>query len=110
MKQVMDQIIEDWDVLIGIDENLIIEIIPVYAGSATLARQIEHGAQADIFISANVTWMQYLVQKNIIKKEDIRLLTRNRLMLATHEQGYGAHFLDSLRNAKHNNIINVRFT
>ena len=37
-----------------------------FAASSTLARQIEAGAPADIFVSANEEWMDYLVAKNLI--------------------------------------------
>jgi molybdate transport system substrate-binding protein len=37
-----------------------------FAASSTLARQIEAGAPADIFISANQEWMDYLVARNLI--------------------------------------------
>jgi molybdate transport system substrate-binding protein len=37
-----------------------------FVASSTLARQIEAGAPADIFISANEEWMDYLVAKNLI--------------------------------------------
>jgi molybdenum ABC transporter molybdate-binding protein len=35
-----------------------------FAASSTLARQIEAGAPADIFISANEEWMDYLAAEN----------------------------------------------
>ena len=35
-----------------------------YAGSSTLAKQIEAGAPADVFISADEQWMNYLQNKN----------------------------------------------
>lgn len=35
------------------------------AASGTLARQIEQGAEADVFLSANKSWMDYLVEKNL---------------------------------------------
>jgi molybdate transport system substrate-binding protein len=40
-----------------------------YAASSALAKQIESGAPADIFISADLDWMDYLAQKNLIKPE-----------------------------------------
>lgn len=40
-----------------------VQIQTSYAGSSTLAKQIEARAPADIFISADVQWMDYL-QKN----------------------------------------------
>lgn len=52
------------------------------ASSGTLARQIEQGAAADLFISANQQWVSYLKSKNRIKDEK-KLPIRNRLVLIT---------------------------
>lgn len=38
-----------------------------YASSSTLAKQIEQGAPADVFISADEKWMDYLVQKSLVQ-------------------------------------------
>jgi molybdate transport system substrate-binding protein len=38
-----------------------------YAASSALARQIEQGAPADLFISADTDWMDYLAQKALIR-------------------------------------------
>src|SRR6266404_6063994 len=40
-----------------------------YAASSALAKQIEAAAPADIFISADLDWMNYLAKKNLIKAE-----------------------------------------
>src|SRR5262245_35551997 len=37
-----------------------------YAASSTLAKQIENGAPADMFISADLDWMDYLDQRKLI--------------------------------------------
>ncbi len=37
-----------------------------FAGSATLARQIEAGAPADVFVSADQQWMDYLAQRRLV--------------------------------------------
>lgn len=58
-----------------------IEVLPIYAGSSSLARQIERGAPADIFISANERWMQHLVQKGSVKKDQVVPFTQNQLVL-----------------------------
>lgn len=51
------------------------------AGSSTLAKQIENGAPADIFISADLDWMDYLAKHNLIKTETRKNLLGNRLVL-----------------------------
>ncbi|MFA0730210.1 molybdate ABC transporter substrate-binding protein, partial [Vibrio sp. 10N.222.48.A4] len=40
-----------------------VDVIPVYASTSSLVRQIERGAPADIFISANEKWMTHLVDR-----------------------------------------------
>lgn len=52
-----------------------------YAGSSALAKQIEQGAPADIFISADLDWMDYLANKNLIKNDTRRNLLGNTLVL-----------------------------
>lgn len=52
-----------------------------YAASPALARQIEHGAPADIFISADLDWMDYLERANAIRKETRSNLLGNRIVL-----------------------------
>ncbi|MDX1432614.1 MAG: molybdate ABC transporter substrate-binding protein [Gammaproteobacteria bacterium] len=53
----------------------------VLASSSTLARQIEHGAQADLYISANVAWMDYLDERNLIERATRVNLLGNALVL-----------------------------
>jgi molybdate transport system substrate-binding protein len=57
------------------------EIATSYAASSTLAKQIEAAAPADIFISADLDWMDYLEKKNLIKPETRADLLGNRLVL-----------------------------
>ena len=52
-----------------------------YAGSSALARQIEHGAPADLFLSANVKWMDYLEKDGVIEPDSRRDLLGNSLVL-----------------------------
>ncbi|MEZ0167255.1 molybdate ABC transporter substrate-binding protein [Microvirga sp. TS319] len=52
-----------------------------YAASNTLAKQIEAGAPADVFVSADLDWMDYLAQKNLIRPETRVNLLGNRIVL-----------------------------
>lgn len=52
-----------------------------YAGSASLARQIEQGAPADIFISANPDWVSYLERDSHLRPGSRAILAGNRLVL-----------------------------
>ena len=54
-----------------------------YAGSSALAKQIENGAPADIFISADKDWMDYLQKRNLINPETRKNLLGNYLVLIT---------------------------
>jgi len=52
-----------------------------YAGSTALAKQIESGAPADVFISADLDWMKYLAEKGLVRADTERRLLGNRIVL-----------------------------
>ncbi len=52
-----------------------------YAASSALAKQIEQGAPADLFISADEDWMDYLAERKLIGPETRSDLVGNRLVL-----------------------------
>jgi molybdate transport system substrate-binding protein len=52
-----------------------------YAASSALARQIESGAPADIFVSADVDWMDYVEKHKLLKAGSRANLLRNELVL-----------------------------
>jgi molybdate transport system substrate-binding protein len=58
--------------------------IPVrfsFAASSALARQIENGAPADVFLSADVEWMDYLQARSLIQRDTRHDVLGNRLVL-----------------------------
>jgi molybdate transport system substrate-binding protein len=57
------------------------KIVVSYAASSALAKQIESGAPADLFISADLDWMDYLEQRRLIKTGTRLNLLKNRLVL-----------------------------
>ena len=52
-----------------------------YAASSALAKQIENGAPADLFISADLEWMDYLERRHLIRTLTRENLLGNRLVL-----------------------------
>lgn len=78
LKTALDQIGQAFEQETGVETRL------VYAGSSVLARQIEQGAPADIFISANAAWMDRLEHAGLIAPETRFNLAGNRLVLIAH--------------------------
>jgi molybdate transport system substrate-binding protein len=58
-----------------------IEVKLSFASSSALAKQIENGAPADVFISADQAWMDYVVNQGLIRKDSHGDLLGNRLVL-----------------------------
>jgi molybdate transport system substrate-binding protein len=52
-----------------------------FAATSMLARQVENGAHADVFFSADQEWMDYLDQRALIQKATRRNMLGNRLAL-----------------------------
>lgn len=58
-----------------------------YAASSALARQIEQGAPADVFMSADLDWMDVLRSKGLIDTVSRRELLGNTLVLIAPKDG-----------------------
>jgi molybdate transport system substrate-binding protein len=58
-----------------------IKVVASYAASSALMKQIEQGAPADVFLSADVDWMDYGEKHNLIKSGTRFNLLGNRLVL-----------------------------
>jgi molybdate transport system substrate-binding protein len=52
-----------------------------FAASSTLAKQIEAGAEAHLFLSADAAWMDYLEKRDLLVAGSRRALLGNRLVL-----------------------------
>lgn len=52
-----------------------------YAASSAIARQLEQGAPADVFVSADLAWMDYVSEKGLVAAGARRNLLTNRLAL-----------------------------
>ncbi|MFW1137354.1 molybdate ABC transporter substrate-binding protein [Vibrio parahaemolyticus] len=75
MTNAIDEIAQDFK------EKYDVTVTPVYGGSSSIARQIINGAPADVFISANTKWMDYLVDEGVIDSDNVTNLVRNSLVL-----------------------------
>jgi molybdate transport system substrate-binding protein len=75
LKNVLDAINMQWQKETGKKAAI------AYASSPSLARQIEQAPPAQIFISADLDWMDYLAQKKLIKPETRSNLLGNRIVL-----------------------------
>lgn len=51
-----------------------------FASSGLLARQIANGADADVFISANYDWIQYLLEENFLDSVSVKRIASNSLV------------------------------
>ena len=78
-----------------------------YAASSALARQIEQGAPADVFFSADLEWMDYLQQRGKLDAATRRSLLGNQLVLVAPKSSkvrvdlkHPATFLATLGNGR----------
>jgi len=75
LKNALDAVNADWQKETGKKVTI------SYAASSALAKQIEQGAPAHLFISADLDWMDYVAQKGLIKPESRINLLGNRIVL-----------------------------
>jgi molybdate transport system substrate-binding protein len=75
LKNALDEIAAQWQRETG--KTLKIS----YAASSALIKQIEQGAPADLFVSADLDWMDYGRRKNLIRPDTRQNLLGNRIVL-----------------------------
>lgn len=75
LKNALERIAKDWQ---GATPN---SATLSFAASSALAKQIESGAPADLFISADLEWMDWVAERNLIDPASRRNLLGNALVL-----------------------------
>ncbi len=60
-----------------------VDVVMNFASSGALFRQIEQGAPADVFASANPKWMAKAVDGGFVAKKAVTVFAHNSLVLAT---------------------------
>ncbi|MCG8549102.1 MAG: molybdate ABC transporter substrate-binding protein [Desulfobacterales bacterium] len=73
-----------------------VKIVPNFASSGALAKQIEQGAPADIYISANPKWMAHLVGMGKVKVGTEKVFAHNALVFVG-KPGTGVHGMNDLQ-------------
>jgi molybdate transport system substrate-binding protein len=58
-----------------------VRVVASYAASSALARQIEQGAPADVFLSADIDWMDWMGERRLVRADTRVDLLGNRLVL-----------------------------
>ncbi|MDN3644739.1 molybdate ABC transporter substrate-binding protein [Pontixanthobacter aestiaquae] len=86
----LDELAENWTSL-GNREPVL-----SYASSTALARQIENGSLADLYISADEQWIDYIVTAGKIDPDGIRTLAGNSIVLATSRDGPHAKLYETI--------------
>ena len=81
----------------------LLQIKQVYLGTAQLAQQIKNGAEPDIFISANIQWMEHLEEKELVLEKYRYILLSNSLVAVTSYE----HF--NLKKKKYFNNVKKTF-
>jgi molybdate transport system substrate-binding protein len=66
------------------------KVVASYAASSALARQIESGANADIFISADLDWMNDVENHNLIEKQTRKNFLGNAIVLIAPTAAHAA--------------------
>ncbi len=81
LKTALDAVTAEWSKASG--ETATVS----YAGSSVLAKQIEQGAPADIFFSADLDWMDYLQERALIDPATRKSLLGNAIVLVASGTG-----------------------
>lgn len=69
------------DINSAFTERTKIKVAVSYAATSALVKQIEQGAPADVFLSADVRWMDYGVEKKLVQADSRTNLLGNKLVL-----------------------------
>ncbi|PRD42711.1 molybdate ABC transporter substrate-binding protein [Phyllobacterium phragmitis] len=90
MKDVVEEAAAQFKITHGADVTF------SFAASSVLAKQIEAGAPASIFISADEDWMDYLQERQLISVPSRRVIAGNALVIVTQAGGERSEAIDIL--------------
>lgn len=65
------------------EQAMAVKVTPVLGSTGNLAKQIEHGAPADVFFAANQSFVDALIAKDALRPETRALYAQGRIVLAT---------------------------
>ncbi|WP_246248992.1 molybdate ABC transporter substrate-binding protein [Chelativorans alearense] len=79
MKDAMDRVVPAFTAESGI------EAVVSLAASSVLARQIEAGAPADVYVSADIAWMDWLTERGLVREASVETVAGNALAIVSSE-------------------------
>ena len=101
LTNVLEELSTEWERTTGVPVKL------SFAASSVLARQIESGGNADVFVSADREWMDYLEARRLIATDSRRNVAGNSLVLiapadsqTTLQPGPGSALAEALNNGR----------
>ena len=59
------------------------KVVIISGSTSLLARQIERGQKSDVVITANYSWLKWMIDKNLIEKNSITKIAKNSLVFIT---------------------------
>ena len=65
------------------EKNEKTKIIIIPGSTPLLARQIERGQKSDIIITANYSWLKWMIDRNLIEENSIKKIAKNSLVFIT---------------------------
>jgi molybdate transport system substrate-binding protein len=66
---------------VAFEEETGVNVVFSFAGTGTLARQVEAGAPADLFVAADTAWMDYVEERGAVQADTITKVASNALVL-----------------------------
>ncbi|MEC3884364.1 molybdate ABC transporter substrate-binding protein [Halobacillus sp. HZG1] len=86
------------------EEQYNIEIETIYGGSGKLARQIEQGAPVDVFLSADLRWIELLKKESLVEKDTYIEFATNQIVLIGHDSTSHLNTIQELELTKNEQL------
>ncbi len=80
MTDVLNRVAVDYENQSGV------KVLFSFSGTAQLARQLEYGAPADVFITADGEWMKWAIDRQLVEHHAVSPIAGNQLVVAARNE------------------------